>query len=110
MAWKIFLYETNRGKKPIEEFIKSQNPPSIAKISHTIDLLERYGSFLSMPHSKKLVSSLYELRIRGKQEIRILYTFLRRDIYLLHAFKKQTQKTPQKEINIGLNRLKRLTK
>jgi len=110
MNWNILLFESKRGDKPVEEFIKSQEPPTIAKIVHTLDLLQRYGSFLGMPHSKKLTSNLYELRIKGKPEIRILYTFIEKNIYLLHAFKKQAQKTPKKEIDTALKRLKVLTK
>lgn len=110
MAWNIFLFETDRGEKPVEEFIKSLSPKTIAKATHTIDLLQEYGSFLNMPHARKLNSDIYELRIRGKQEIRILYTIDKKDIYLLHAFKKQTQKTPPKEITIALKRMRDLTK
>jgi phage-related protein len=110
MKWNILLFESQRGDKPVEEFIKSQNSKTIAKIMHVIDLLEKYGSFLSMPHSKKLSSPIYELRVRGKPEIRILYVFIDGNICLLHAFKKQTQKTPKKEIDTALKRLKVLTK
>lgn len=109
MAWKIILFGTGRSEKPVEELIKSLLPQTIAKVIRTLDLLEKYGSFLNMPHSKKLTSEIYELRIRGKQEIRILYAFLGNDIYLLHAFKKQSQKTPSKEINTAINRLRVLT-
>ena len=106
MAWNIKAFETKRGEKPVEEFTKSLDEPTIAKIIHTIDLLEKYGPFLGMPHAKKLTSELYELRIRGKQEVRIIYGFVGKNIFLLHGFKKQTQKTPRKEIEISLSRLK----
>lgn len=109
MAWNIIVFESNRGEKYVEKFIKSLNAQTIAKVSHTIDLLEKHGPYLGMPHSKRLTSNLYELRIRGKQEIRMLYGFFRKAIYLLHAFKKQTQKTPQREINTALKRLQTLT-
>lgn len=105
MSWIIKLYESNRGEKFVEEFIKSSEPHTISKISHHVELLEKHGPFLGMPHSKKLTSDLYELRIRGKQEIRITYTFKNKNIYLLHAFKKQTQKTPRKEIEISSKRM-----
>ncbi len=105
MPWIIKLFESKRDEKPVEEFIKSCEPQTISKISHHIDLLEKYGPFLGMPHSKRLNSDLYELRIRGKQEIRITYIFKNKNIYLLHAFKKQTQKTPRKEIDISLKRI-----
>ena len=105
MSWTIKAFETKRGEKPVEEFIKSLNEQTIAKIVHTIDLLEKYGPFLGMPHTKKLTSELYELRIRGKQEVRIIYGFIEKNIYLLHCFKKQTQKTPKKEIETAMSRL-----
>ena len=109
MEWKVVFFESGRGEKPVEKFIKEQQSQAQAKIAHAIDLLKQYGSMVRMPHSKSLGVSLYELRIRGKEEIRILYVFKHRDIYLLHAFKKQTQKTPHKELEIALKRLKALT-
>lgn len=109
MDWKILLFETDRSEKPVENFIKTQNPPTVAKITHILDLLEKFGSFLTIPHSKKLASNLYELRIRGEQEVRILYSFINKKIYLLHAFRKQSQKTPKKELNTASERLKLLT-
>lgn len=108
MVWNIIAFETDRGEKPVEEFLKSLDEPTIAKASHEIDLLEKHGPYLSMPHSKKLTAKLYELRIRGKQEIRIIYGFIKNDIYLLHAFKKQKQQTPRKELETALKRLRSL--
>ncbi len=60
---------------------------------------------LGMPHAKMLGHGLYELRIRGKEELRIFYFFKQKTIYLLHAFKKQTQKTPQKELDLAMQRM-----
>ncbi|MCL5407182.1 MAG: type II toxin-antitoxin system RelE/ParE family toxin [Patescibacteria group bacterium] len=108
MSWKVFFFTTNRNEKPVKEFIKLLSPSSIAKIAHTIDLLKQYGPLLNMPHSKKVAHNLYELRIRGKQEIRIFYIFKEKDIYLLHAFQKKSQKTPSKELKIALTRIRLL--
>ena len=105
MAWSVVLFESKRKERFVEEFIKSQNSSTVAKITHTIDLLEKHGPYLGMPHAKKLTGKLYELRIRGKEEVRIIYAFVNNRIYLLHAFKKKTQKTPVREIKIALGRL-----
>jgi len=51
---------------------------------------------------------LYELRISGRVEIRILYTVKNGEYYLLHAFKKKTQKTPSREIKTALDRIKEI--
>jgi len=109
MEWKILEYETSRGERPVAEFIKSQQPQAIAKIAHLIDLLEIHGDLLGMPHAKRIEPNLYELRVRGKEEIRIIYGFVGKTIYLLSGFKKQKQKTPRKEIKTAKNRLLTLT-
>jgi phage-related protein len=63
------------------------------------------ANMLGLPHSKALGGGLYELRIRGKEEIRIFYCFLKgKTICLLHAFKKQTQETPTKDLQLALQR------
>jgi len=103
--WVIKLFETPRGGKPVESFIRKQSSTTIAKILRSIDLLEKYGPRIGMPHSKKISQDLYELRIRGRQEIRILYTLRKHEIILLHGFRKQTRKTPRKEITTAQRRL-----
>lgn len=105
--WRILTYETKSGKKPIDEFIKKQQPQTKSKIVHNVRLLRQYGNLLGFPHSKVLGKGLYELRIRGKEELRIFYCFARqRTICLLHVFKKQTQQTPHKDLDIALFRMK----
>lgn len=110
MSWSIITFETSRGEKPLNEFIKRQNSSARSKIIHKIRLLKQYGNKLGMPHARMLRGELYELRIRGKEELRIFYCFEKQTVCLLHAFKKQTQGTPQKELNLALNRIKSLTK
>ena len=109
MAWIIVLFESARGEKFVEEFINSLDQPTIAKAIHVTDLLEKHGPYLGMPHSKKLTSDLYELRVRGVEEIRIIYSFVEQNIYLLNSFKKKKEKTPRREIETSKNRLKSLT-
>ena len=61
-----------------------------------------------MPHSKKIHKELYELRVKGDIEVRILYGFIGKAAYLVHGFKKKSNKTPKKEIDIALKRLHNL--
>ena len=105
--WTILTYDTSRGEKPVDEFIKKQQPQARSKIIHNVRLLRQYGNILGLPHSKAFGGGLYELRIRGKEELRIFYCFSKqRTIYLLHAFKKQAQQTSQKDLNLALARMK----
>lgn len=86
----------------VEKFISSLPKRTTAKVLRTIDLLEKFGYQLSMPHSKKVRRNLFELRSRGKQEVRIFYHFSKVKIHLIHGFIKKKQKTPIKEIKKAL--------
>lgn len=101
MSWNVYFFETKRGERIVKEFIKNLQEETSSKIFKGIDLLKVHGPFLGMPYSKRLTNEIHELRIRGKQEIRILYSFSRNNVHLLHGFKKQTQKTPKNEIKIA---------
>lgn len=90
----------------LEKFIHSLEKPTIAKVLRVIDLLEMFGPHLGMPHAKKVANRLFELRIRGRQEVRIFYTFNKKFIILLRGFLKKSEKTPQKEISEALRNLK----
>lgn len=110
IIWTILTFETSSGEKPVEEFVKKQQPQARSKVAHNVRLLRQYGNLLGLPHSRTLGRKLYELRIRGREEIRIFYCFVgQRTIYLLHAFKKQKKETPQKELDLALSRIKDLT-
>lgn len=90
----------------LEKFISNLEKPTIAKVLRTIDLLESFGQQLTMPHSKKVGGSLFELRVRGKQEVRILYSFHGGCVILLHGFVKKTQKISKKELENARRKLK----
>lgn len=107
---KVTTFETKSGQKPVDDFIKGQDQSTIAKITSKIDLLERFGHLLPMPYSKKVSDDLYELRIRGKVEVRILYSFVGNEAVLLHAFVKKQDKIPKKEIDVAKSRLLRVEK
>lgn len=107
--WNVIFFETARGEKIVKKFIFKQTESTRGKIIRGIDLLKKYGPILGMPNSKQLTNKIHELRIRGQEEIRIFYGFTKHNIYLLHAFKKKTQKTPSKEIETASERLALLT-
>ncbi len=95
--------------KKVEDFIQGLEKPTISKYLRMVNLLRSFGSQLKMPYSKKLSANLFELRIRGQQEIRIFYTFSDDKAILLHGFIKKTQQTPLREIVIAQTKLKALT-
>ena len=90
----------------VEEFVKSLEKSTISKVSRLINLLENYGNLLSMPYSKKVSNELFELRIRGQQEVRIFYQFHQGGAILLHGFIKKTQKMPLRELQTASKKLR----
>lgn len=92
----------------LEKFIWSLEKSTIAKVLRTIDLLEKFGNKLEMPHSKKIDGDLFELRVRGKQEVRIFYIFNEGGAVLLHACIKKTGKIPARELSTVRAKLRTL--
>jgi len=60
------------------------------------------------PYMKKLRQNLYELRVKSKVAVRVFYSPVTGIYYLLHAFVKKTQKTPEKELKIAIDRMRDL--
>lgn len=108
MSWKIRFFQTARGNYPVQGFIDDQDMATGAKITSYIDLLESHGPYLKPPYIKKIYNKLYELRISGKVAVRIFYTIRNGEYYLLHAFKKKSQKTPPREIKVALDRMREI--
>lgn len=106
MSWKVNFFQTSRGDYPVKDFIKEQDESIYAKILLSIQLLQNNGPFLKPPYIKKLQNRLYELRISGKIPIRIFYTILNNEYYLLHGYKKKSQKTPARELKVAIDRMK----
>ena len=92
----------------VETFLETLKKKEIAKVIRSVELLEEFGNDLGLPHSRHMSDGLLELRIRSLREIRILYCFYNNKAFLVHAFIKKTQKTPERELSIARNRLKDL--
>lgn len=87
------------------ELIFKMQPATQAKISRLLDMLERFGPELTMPHTKPMGGGLYGLRVRGRQEVRVFYIFAKGNtIYLLYAFQKKAQATPKRELDLAKQR------
>jgi len=106
--YEIIYYESFKENYPVFEFISSQHPKEQAKILREIDLLQRFGLSLGMPHLRKIKNTnLWELRIMHSSNIfRIIFKDLdKKTFLLLHGFQKKQEKTPKREIDTALKRL-----
>lgn len=58
---------------------------------------------------KTVGKAVREIRIRVEGEHRVIYTASLGDaVYVLHAFVKKTQKTPQRDIELARKRFKQI--
>ena len=92
------------------EFIRGEDPTIRREIGEALRDLQK-GLHLSLPLSRPMpdvASGAFELRVTGKATaVRVFYCVKMADaIVVFHAFQKQTQKTPKREIVIGQQRLK----
>lgn len=66
------------------------------------------GPNLGEPHTKAMKNGLFELRLKGAEGVaRVFYcTQIGRRIVMLHSFVKKTDRTPPRELDTAMSRLK----
>jgi len=105
-GFDVVFFETENGKQPVREFIKKLSKEDQKEVGADIRVVQ--DNFpIGLPLVGKLKPELWEIRSFIKDGInRVFFTFLNKKIILLHAFVKKTQKTPLKEIDVAIERLK----
>ena len=103
---KIIYYTTKNGRTPVREFLDSLQKRDKSKVFRIFQYIEVYGLLSILPHVKKLTGMpLWEIRILGQSNIRVLFISITNDsILILHGFLKKTQ-TPSNEVKTSLTRL-----
>ena len=61
-----------------------------------------------MPYTESFGEGLFEIRAKGQEGIGRAFfcTLIGQKIVILHAFRKKSQKTPKKEIELARKRMK----
>ena len=111
--YEINFYKDKNGKEPIKEYLiklsakkDKDSRINFNKIQDYIQALSLYGTRLGSPYIKHIEGDIWELRpLRD----RILFAAWDGERFiLLHHFMKQTQKTPQREIDKAMKNWKDL--
>ena len=92
-----------------EREIKALSSDLQARFIHVAELLEALGPHrVSEPHIKPLRGKLWEMRMKGKDGIAraVYFATAGRRLVVVRAFAKKSQKTPNREINLSLQRMK----
>ncbi len=107
MSWRVSVFDSN-----VQAELDALPSDMRARLVRIVDLIETYGlENVGQPHVKHLQQSLWEMRMKGRDGIsRAVYvTASGKRVVIVRAFIKKSQKTPQREIKLALQRAKELT-
>lgn len=101
LEYKVKFYKDIRKyRSPVLVYIKKLSDKEEAKVLKYIEFLRANKGYLDEPYSKHIRGKIRELRVDfGRNKHRIFYfTFVKKNIILLHVFLKKTAKTPLSEV------------
>jgi phage-related protein len=105
--YKVYVYPIDKYPSIVQEFISKQQKSTVHKIARQLKYLEEYGLTSEVIDLKKLKGyEFWEVRILGKENIRILVWGYGQNIFVIHIFKKKNQVTSPKELELAKYRLK----
>jgi phage-related protein len=103
----VDFYRLSNGQSPVEAFLDSLTSKQAQKVLWVLQLIEDLETIPSQ-YFKKLVNSegIWEVRIQfGNDIFRLLGFFVSGTLLILtNGFAKKTQKTPQQEIALAVQR------
>src|SRR5882762_7705962 len=109
MEFTVEFYETDSGKRPVQEFLlklKATHPDDFAAVAAGLEKL-RYRQYHREPLSKALGDGLFELRHVGKLNTRVLWCFMKnRRIVALHGIRNKGQAIPARDLDTARERMR----
>lgn len=106
---EIVFYRKVNNKIPVKDFIEKLPVQDRAKILACLKNVEELGYDCPRVEFRQIEGQLWEIKIKtASGGFRFFYIYLRINkniLVLLHAYKKQSQKAPQKEIQTAKQRM-----
>ena len=106
MSYKIVYYVSILHDNPIKNYLDSISVKQQVKILRVLRYIQEFGPSAVSNHIRKLTGTpLWEIRILGKDNMRLIYIIvIRNTVLLLHGFTKKSDKTPKNELDLALQR------
>lgn len=108
----VSFYRSESGREPVRDWILELSLEDGKQVGEDLKTAE-FGWPIGMPVCRQLTGhrGLYEVRsnLSDGRIARVLFVIDGSDIVLLHGFIKNTQKTPQSDIDTAVRRRRRLT-
>ena len=106
---KIFadFYKLDSGRQPVRDWLLRLKRDDRQTVGKDLQKVE-FGWPIGMPYCRNLSKGLWEVRsdISDGRIARVLFCIRRDRMVLLHGFIKKTRKTPKKDIDIALKRMR----
>lgn len=101
----IYYYIAPSGDNPVSDFFDSLNERQQTKILRIIQYVKEYGLSSILPHTKKVAGTpLWEIRILGRDNIRVLYAIpINKIVLILHGFLKKLKRLRKKNYKLRLS-------
>jgi phage-related protein len=104
------FFRSETGAEPVRDWLKALDKMERLKIGTDIKTVE-FGWPIGMPTCKPMKNGLFEVRTNlGNRIARVLFCNNEGRMVLLHGFIKKTQKTPQADLDLALDRKRKLEK
>ena len=107
---KIEFFTSQSGRSPVTKFIDGLSLKDQSVILAVLADIQDHGFDARGVQFRQLQGKLWEIKIKTLGGgYRFLYVTLDKNLlFILHAFKKKTQKAPPKELKIAMKRLKEI--
>ena len=105
--YKLKFYKDSiKGGNLVVEYLRTIEDKHRSKIYKQLEFLRASCGYVDEPYGRHIVGKIRELRVDfSNNYYRILYfTFVDKNIIILHAFLKRSNKTPNREIQIAMDR------
>ena len=103
------FYRTGRGREPVREWLKELEPADRKIVGDDIRDCE-FGWPVGLPLCRPITSrrGLWEIRsdLPARRIARVLFCIEHGHMVLLHGFIKKTRRTPVREIDLAVQRMK----
>ncbi len=104
---RVAFYTSQSGRSPVEDFIGSLSKADQARFRDVFEGIQSSGLDCPRVQFRQLRGKLWEIKFTSPSGgYRIAYVVVQKDVMVwLHAFKKTTQKTPGRDLDIAEKRM-----
>ncbi|GAB6054118.1 type II toxin-antitoxin system RelE/ParE family toxin [Magnetospira thiophila] len=104
------FFRSESGTEPVRDWLKALDKEDRFRIGTDIKTVE-FGWPIGMPTCKPMKNGVFEVRTSlGNRIARVLFCIVEGRMVLLHGFIKKTQKAPQSDLDLALDRKRKLEK